>query len=388
MSTPIAVGAGTLLMAGASITVSGLGFQPKALYLCHVSSGSSQLVSTSYFFSQGFAGESGQFSHRVLAFDNVSPTSCQHSTNTNKVADDGSGVTASVTYTSDGFTLTWNAPTNCLMFYLAIGGSGIGAVAGSFDLPTVGATYSVSGIGITPTMLMLINCGSLASGDATMGTGLTNGSAQRALCFRDRNNVSPSNVQSSYATDAVIIGANGGADYKASLASLDAGGFTLNMDVLPAAADVKIGYLAISGVSAQVGSFQQPAATGAQSIDAGIGPGCVLMFPTNLTAAAAGTRANGFVGAAGLTQLTSLACGAASDDSANPSSTARGLQDAEPGLIFNGTPTRLGRANTGSLTGVGFDLNWNVCDGTQRQIAYLAMQRSQNRLLPVLGCGT
>ena len=369
--------AGTFLANTGSTVVTGVGFQPKAVYLFHCSRDTSGAPDTSsYLFSHG-SGASGDnpFATLVNENDAQNPSNIVRADYTNKVATDGGAATATITYDSDGFTLTWSSAPSTRIFFIAIGGSEVHAATGTFNLDSSGATLQqIVGVGFRPQAVVFTHAGSVASSDGTVGWGATDGVNERAITFFDTDNVSPTEVYRTFRRDAVICGAGGGAvDYQASLHSFDVGGFTLNIDDVPAAADVTVGYLAFGGVQAEVGDFVQPTGVGSQSVPVAFDPVAVLMSASPLAAVASGSRGNGFVAAGAIGSSVSGSVCASSDDNLAATNCARRMNSSSALVLGDGGGTVLAEATAGSLAAGAFDLTWGTADATARLIAYLVL---------------
>lgn len=377
---------GTFVANSTSTVVTGVGFQPKAVYLFH----SSRTISgtpdtTSYLFSHG-AGADGDspFVTRISESDNLAVSNPQRGDNNTKIADDGGTRLATITYQSDGFTLTWAlASSGTRFFYIAIGGTEIEAASGTFNLATGGSTQQVTGLGFRPQGIVFIHAGSLAAGDGIMGWGVTDGSNERAITFFDTDNVTVTEVYRSFRRDAVICGAGGGSvEYQASIKSFDNDGFTLNLDDLPTPSDVRVGYLAFGGVQAEVGDFAQPVATGSQSVPVSFDPAAVLLMASPLTATASGSRGNGFVapGAIGPAAAGSV-CDSSDDNLANTNCTRR-LAATSALVIGDGGGTLKAEATAGALASGAFNLTWGTVDANARRVCYLALGGARRKRRP------
>jgi WD40 repeat protein len=287
--------------------------------------------------------------------------------------------------THDGFAVHVNTlGGDRRVHWLAIGGSGVSANVGSFDMSTSAGTQAVTGVGFTPSLVMFsAGTDSVTEGylnnAARFGLGAMTASDQWCMTTFGTGPVNPSDEQGVARTDAALvrIGNTLTTSMLASRSSLDADGFTITKSTAPGAA-VRCGYAALAGADLRVAltSFDQPAATGAQSIT-GIGfePKAELFVSAGRvanTTATAGSRA--LIGAAMSSSNRRVHWGG-SADAVTPTQTGRAINEAAAILHATpgaGTPTTNALADFVSQDADGFTVNWTTADATARQNLVLA----------------
>ena len=301
-----------------------------------------------------------------------------------------------VSMDTDGFTLNWSVwgggtydANGYIVKYIALGGDITNALADTFSLTTAAGNQVVSPPLLTfqPDFIMFLwFTAGAASYDtnlrrAQLGIGFAQSAASQAALVAAGNDNTGNNADKRWQqrTDSSILllsTANPPAQYAvASLVSLNANGFTLSKPTLPAAA-TPIFYLALKGGTHKVGSFKQAIAGGSQTTTGvGFQPEQLILASRNLIATIT------------VDGLGAISIGAA-QSSANSGSLwfqDRSDQDntANQMNMYNSTTdvitlataasTLTGRADFTSFVSDGFTLNWTSTDGTERQIIYWAI---------------
>lgn len=286
-----------------------------------------------------------------------------------------------VSMDADGFTINWTAaPTLAhLVNYLVVGGSDItNARAGTVSLASSGASQAFTGVGFQPDFLLVAHellspLGT--SSTAEMGIGFASSSSdQAAAVIISRDNVGAAATGKWQKSGRVALGmvSDTGADFEAALSSFDADGFTLAVSDLPAATRV-LGYLAIRGGEWKAGiETQQTSATTKDTATAGIDPALVLFAGCNRAANTAieSVTASLSIGAGdGTTEKTSWG---SSVDAADPMQTASYLV-SNKALAHLTADSTVNAAADLSFGTAEFTLNWTTADATAREFMYAAV---------------
>jgi hypothetical protein len=296
---------------------------------------------------------------------------------------------------ADGFTLNWNlngsGTTAYRIAYIALGGEVQGAV-GNFTLNNAVGNQAVTGTGFRPDLLLFLtsDIGNLNANlsNASLGLGFASSSSrQGALVSGGQDNIN-TNIRPRWQqlTDKAVMLVNSGANPptatgQAGLFSMDSDGFTLNVTTASGGANRFVGYLALRGVRAAVGSFNQPTSTSGvinAVADLAFQPTGLMLASRNL--------ASGITLDAG---RTSIGAGGASSGSAASSSNiwfveesgvdtsnTNSYSDASNiiSLGANNTVTNAAQASLSSRFLGGFSLNWAATtDAVARQILYWAI---------------
>ena len=177
-----------------------------------------------------------------------------------------------VTMGADGFTVnvTVAPPATRKILYLALGGDDVTNVKlGYVDVNTSTGAQAITGLGFQPDALIFSGflrgtTENSPAGDTSHTIGVATASAQRASCFFGRNGVPlPVERRAQSASKCILQCNSTQVSSAVSLTTLDADGFTLNVDTAPSST-FRVGYIAIEGINVAVGSFLQPDATGSQ----------------------------------------------------------------------------------------------------------------------------
>ena len=313
---------------------------------------------------------------------------------------------ALTTMDSDGFTLNWSTNNNSayLIHYIALGGDITNAFAGTLSLTTSTGNQSVAGVGFQPDFVMFL--WSYRESPVTYDTNIAGGeiglgfakssTARGALVMASRDNGgNNTNKRWQQRTDSAILmltipNGNPAQDAIADFVSMDSNGFTINKSNAPANT-ASVFFLALKGGNHQVGAFNQPAATGNQSITGvGFRPGQLMLTSFNLIAQT------------GITGGGALSYGAARFPSARGGIWFQDRSDADPSdaniytnntnlftlaqgnaasAANTGNPTINAQADFVSFDANGFTLNWTTTDATARQILYWAIGPTNSDVL-------
>jgi hypothetical protein len=137
------------------------------------------------------------------------------------------------------------------------------AYSGSFNIPVSTGNLSITGLGFMPKVVLFFGGTNVAVtgsiGSATMFFGASTGSGNNHCAFsvRDEDNVGTSSSNRMYSTSHCILrllAATGLVGYSATMVSMDADGFTINVDDASTANSV-VGFLALDVENVEVGSY-------------------------------------------------------------------------------------------------------------------------------------
>jgi len=376
-------------------TISGLGFQPKAIIFFWSRNTINATAAAPRSQGIGFTDCTNQRAVAVAEDDNAGTSNAgRYRTENNVIVILSNGnptVGSRATFTScnaDGFTINWAASEARadIINYIAIGGPDVTNVrAGTFTLAPATGIQNITGVGFQPNFIMFLwgfteTLNSLATG-LEIGMGLAdynNNQGSILNCVRD-NEASNATKYSQQRTDNVILLSTTACaqDALAAFFGFTADGFRLNVSDAPAA-NTPIFYLAIRGGSHAVGNFLQPTATGIQTISGlGFQPNLVLLFSHNKTAAVITLAVPSTFSIGAAISTTSRAAVWGQSRNVDPSNAAVYTDNTKVIIMrtlsgIGGTGTINAQADFNGFTIDGFQLNWTTVDATQRQIIYWA----------------
>ena len=406
---------------GITQTVSGLGFDPKAIILYTVgapSTGTGWVDGSR--IGMGFSDGTNNFSVSTASGDNISvstttPTLANRMMSNNNalilINSSGSVVFSigSVTFGTGQFTLNYNinssASADDIGYYVIGGDDVIAAKAGSFTTPPgmVAGPLSVNSVAFEPEIVFMMgtNQGGINTsntGSAFIFSAATASGEQGVVATMSKHNVSspPASDTARYQRSdkcyAVISQADSNTlAAEASFSSTSATGFTLNFNIPTSSAPIF--YLAIQGGSWKVGNVNQATTAGSQSFTSvGSQPEGLLLF----TAMRPGPETT-------IQQHARLSFGATDGTSQSvlvvserdDSATTRGVRGISSTQIMRGisaegldAPTQtttLVESTFTSFDSTGFTINNTVADpATARMLIYVA-GRTAAATTPVTG---
>ena len=390
----VKVGTFTKITTTGNQTVSGLGFQPKAIIFYWSRTTANATAAAPRSQGVGFTDCTNQRAVAIAEDDNAGTSNAgRYRTESNVIVILSNGtptVGSRATFTScdaDGFKINWavSEARADIINYIAIGGSDVTNVkAGTFTLAASTGIQNITGVGFQPDFAMFLQGFTEAvdtvSAGLEMGMGFAdynNNQGSILNCVRD-NQANNSTKYSLQSTDNVILLSSTACaqDALAAFDGFSSDGFSLNVSDAPAAA-TPIFYLAIKGGSYQVGNFLQPTATRTQTISGlGFQPNSVVLFSHNQLAGTALTAPSTFsIGAANAT--TSRAAVWGQSRNVDPSQTAVYTDNSKIMIMrtlsgTGGAGTIDAQADFAGFTSDGFQLNWTTVDITPRQIIYWA----------------
>jgi hypothetical protein len=375
-------------------TITGLGFQPKAIIFYWSRNTANATAQVPRSQGIGFTDCVNQRAVAIAEDDNAGTSNAgRYRTESNVIvilSNGGPTVGSRATFTScdaDGFTIDWaeSEARADIINYIAIGGPDVTNVkAGTFTLAASTGIQNITGVGFQPDFAMFLwgfteALDSLATG-LEMGMGFadySNNQGSILNCVKDAEATNRTKYSQQRTDNVILLSSTACAqDALAAFNGFTADGFSLNVSDAPAAA-TPIFYLAIKGGSHAVGNFLQPTATGVQTISGtGFQPNLVVLFSHNQAAGTALAAPSTFsIGAANAT--TSRAGVWGQSKNVDPSNAAVYTDNTK--IIIMRTLSKTGgvgtinaQADFYGFTSDGFQLNWTTADATQRQIIYWA----------------
>ena len=390
----VKVGSFAKITTTGSQTISGLGFQPKAIIFYWSRNTSNATAQAPRSQGIGFTDCTNQRAVAIAEDDNAGTSNAgRYRTESNVIVILSNGtptVGSRATFTScnsDGFTINWavSEATADIINYIAIGGPDVTNVkAGTFTLAASTGIQNITGVGFQPDFAIFLwgftEAVDTASAGLEMGMGFadySNNQGSILNCVKDGDAKNSTKYSLQRTDNAILLSSTACAiDALAAFNGFTSDGFSLNVSDAPAAA-TPIFYLAIKGGSHAVGNFLQPTATGVQTISGtGFQPNLVVLFSHNQVAGTALAAPSTFsIGAANAT--TSRAAVWGQSKNVDPSNAAVYTDNTK--IIIMRTLSGTGGAGTinaqadfNGFTSDGFQLNWTTVDTTQRQIIYWA----------------
>lgn len=372
-----------------SQSITGVGFQPKAVIFT-VTSRTSNGVNTGVDYCYGIAVSST--ARACVGFNsthNVSPSVVNRfSTNAACIQFINTTPTAKLvvdltSLDADGFTLniTTSDSTAYKVGYWAIGGASITNVAlKEFTTKTTTGSQAYTGVGFQPDAMVMISAMTSTQSTATntcllaLGAA-TSSTARWASSIYDVNNQVSTQTRKTQVTDKFINSDNGSTFVSADLTSMDADGFTLNYGTTNGTARY-CWALCLKGGNYKVGAISQKTSTGSQSTT-GIGylPAGLLLASYNSTSSA--TAIADAKISIGYTSGSSamVATWAGEKEASNP--TENGVDFDSTKVIkldtTGASPTTDASASLTSFDSDGWTLNYAAADATAREIVYFAI---------------
>ncbi len=353
-------------------SVTGLGFQPKALiffgFARQEGSGGADFISC-----VGFTDGTSQFVKRAWRDDSSSATAGIWGTNSQTDAciflyTNNAGPIvlegAYVSFDADGFTLNWSTTDSSIHYhYIALGGD-ISVKAGTMSVSAVG-TASVTGVGFTPTGIMFVP-------DYYHGMGWSDSelSSVSAGFAADTNGSGTIRWSKGWqSSDYPILTRDhlGTVNISAVVDSYDADGFTVTTNSL-IASPISVPYLAVSNCLVKCGTSTQYTAIGNTTLP-GVNPALAMLGSFGHQAnSGAVSDSKHCLGASDGTNQGSICItdleGAANNVSKNNLSATHAIE------IRDATTSSVQGSATCSLSNSGATLAWDSTDSVERQIWY------------------
>jgi hypothetical protein len=286
-----------------------------------------------------------------------------------------------VSMDSDGFTINVTTGQAVVVNYLAIGGSGVSAKAGTFDQPTGTGNFATTGVGFAPKAVLFgvgpLTNNELLTGNGSQTLGMASGTSNFG-CASVNIFTTPSQANSFInSTRRLIapINQSGAEDSKSTLVSFDADGWTNNF-VQGVPTTTRVGYLALGGsVSYDVSILARPTSTGSQSkTGLSFKPSSLLMVcPGHASSTTAATVIKWGLGATDGTNQ--VATGWYDPNASTATTTPIVTNKTTKALLNPGTTSGsvLAEAGITSFNTDGYTLNWTTVDGVAAEYMVLAI---------------
>lgn len=382
-----------------SQTVSGVGFQPKAVLL-FATKNATLGSAVHYNIALGYATSSTQEA-TVASSDTDAVTTTvnrRSSSNADTITFEtfaGTGLEADFTsFGADGFTLNWTAVNNGVdIQYVAWGGTDLTNVrAGTFNQALVTGNQAVTGVGFQGEFGIFLHSNLAVdesdSNNAQIGIGAAVSSSSRwAQNWLMSNGVTTSvAVGTQVSTACITLNSQFGIVYRADFVSWDSDGFTINNSTVDGEAN-RIHYLVFKGGQYKLGAFDQPGSTGNQAV-AGVGftPKGVLLSSYNHAAnVSQQNHARTSIGI-GIDSTNSRSMWAGSSNGVTTTVADQLISSKVIVLATEGTPTTNAQADYVTNDSDGFTVNWTTVDATSRQVMYMAFagEPAAVNIVPVL----
>lgn len=375
-----------------SQAITGVGFQPKALFLWMGGNLISGSFAAGSSFSAGFtSGASDSFSVNTCCADNVSPSNTRRrmALKVLSVTDPDGTLLAEcdlTSFDSDGFTLSWttNNAFGYIIHYLALGGSDLtNAKVIPWQMPTTDTTKAVTGVGFQPDIVFTLQASGIGSSalpqqlaTATFGFGAMTASDQWCNFFLSEDNVNPTDTYRQQRTDAMLSACNvsGTQTYLATYLSMDADGFTTTFTGTDGTAH-RLGSLCLKGGSYKIGNGTKPTGAAPQTqtfTTTGFTPTGYLLTSHQFTAGSTiASNARIGIGASDGTVEQSVAM-TDTDNLATSSVDNIGKTDKVFVKCNNNTTTVDAEADDGNFSAGSFDISWSTNDAIATQILFAA----------------
>lgn len=376
--------------ANGNYSVTGLGFQPKAIvfFLQFDFSSDSELTDSCYGY--GFAVSSTERAAcGYVGRNNFSPSDiatvynnsgCLHLVRTN-----GLDLLAAdfVSMDTDGFTINVTAAdaTGTKIGYLALGGSDLSQVAvrqHSSDGTT--GVQSYSGVGFQPTSALVIGTGGPPfadglgqNGDGGIFFGAATNSAQGCVgCFVGEGFNPTTSATYQHAGRLIAVPTTAaGTRLEATFQSFDTDGMTLDWQ---AAQVNRFHVLYMRGPTVKIGTETQKTSTGTKTTNIGFQPKGMLFLSGGVTTGGSPSDSVSlsFGATSGSTARSSMWM--EDRDNVSGSSVCRRYFASNKALVFRTAGSTQAAADLSSFDADGFTLDWSTADATAREFLYIAVR--------------
>ncbi len=376
---------------GNQVIAHGLGTTPKAM-IFWTTGRNNEAFGTSFHYS--FGATDGTTSRcSSAASQNAAGTSNASrriSTTPITIVEWGETVIAEASFGSwnaTNITLNWTTNNNqgYVIHFVAIGGTDVQAKVLGWTMPTATGNFSVTGTGFRPDVVIHSHVGSGYTG--AIGSSATNAGIATGIMDTDGDlwssevfivdGAGTSDTQRHQRTDACFTAIDNGLGVtkRATLASMNANGFTLNFSTANGNAANAFS-LALKGLNSHTGSFNKTtAAAPASQTITGVGFTPTFVWFSSFMDTAEGApvdEARYGVGASdGTTEGSSTF-----QDTNNLNTTSVDSIDKTSKVFMkvdNNTPTINAEADFTSFTATGFTINWTTNDNVATQILYFVL---------------
>lgn len=392
---------GTFLRSGTSQSITGVGFQPKAVILI-ATSATVNAFEADYKFVIGFASSTTaarQRSYSAMGWDAKGPADVDSGYDSTSVYNMQTGgadfdETGQITALgADGFTVAWTGTAfGFTITYICIGGTDVtNTFASALTAPSSTGNQAITGVGFQPDCVIMVGTNVVADSnvDPDIGAfcvGFANKDLEQGVCacagVEDVATMDNARYQRTDKCLAMFNDANMSAlTHEASLTAVGVDGFTLNYTTANVASK-RVMYLALKGGRYKIGSLVSPIVGTppvVQSITTvGFQPrGLMLMSIGNVASTSIQTHSRISFGAAN--SATSRFCNwTANQDAGSEGVSASRIDNnqvirvSDEAATHTSTTTQALADMTGFVTG-GYNLSWSVRDTVNAfQVIYLA----------------
>lgn len=395
MALSVKVGTFNARTTTGSQSITGVGFQPKALLLGV--GGQASPGTNSAIMRLGF-GMSTSTVSRVL-----STAARGGGTTTGNVNGENTMAAAAIrllntfgvvhfnalltSFDADGFTLNYDiigtSPSAWLIGYMALGGTDIDVAVGDFLLTTSTGDQDITGLPFAPDAVLMAhtNQGSalpyINRTNAIFGMGVGVSTTQRwASIFSDRDQVLPTESARYQRSDRCLVGltAAHAIDFEADYSGALVNGFRVNKSDAPAA-DVRVAYLAIKGATFSAGLETQRTSIGTKSTTVTGTPKVAFFFGNLKTAGTTVDTASDAAFSLGFDDGTGRwAVDGASDDNVSTVRVVNSVSDVRTIVAHDPvTPSLTALGTNVAFTSNTMTIDWTTADATAREFGYLAI---------------
>ena len=379
-------------------SITGVGFQPKAIIFFGASVGVLPLTTGTMLFTFGMAVSSTSRMAMSVCSDDAVATSAAARRNDNTKCYTAINPTGTVlrafdfvSFDADGFTidLTTNDNDRPIIAYIALGGDDLtNASIVQFTAGGAGA-QAVTGAGFQPDAVLFFSANIESAPPVTttaslMTMGWATASAQGSLGLVSLNGQAAAATSHGQTDDQCYLAVLSDAVYRAAtLDSMDADGFTVTWTT--GVANARIWALCLKGITVAAGSFNQPSTTGNQNITAtSVTPQLVLVMSANDASNSDGEANLSISFGAATSSSARHSCWCGDNDAADPMQADRDQDDTALIKYFTpGTPTQVAEADFGSFDQNSFTINWSSVDATARIGLFLVMGAAASASVPI-----
>lgn len=374
-------------------SVTGLGFQPKAILFWGAGT---QTVSGSQANARVMFGMATDSGHRGVLWDGSANnhvasltsedwqfTRCISFWTENGATPTMGAIADFVSNDSDGFTVavTTGDGVAYMVNYLAIGGSSLtNALVSSATISNTTGLKTLTALPFAPDAIITLNNSRKAAfatiSDATMSLGFVDLVSTNASSFQDPN-AAGTTTSNFYQRNRFVVGMNGAVlNEESTHVSFDSGGETANYTTAPGGNRLVI-YLALKGASVANGTFQQPTSNGNSQITGlSFRPASVFFVSadsTPVTAVTANARfslgsmdENGHQASSWL----GMKNGVTTTNTSSDVDTTKTIKMMTEG---GASPTVNASASYTSMNSDGFTVTWGTTDASAREVIYWAI---------------
>lgn len=385
-----------------TVTVTGVGFTPKIVFILAAESTTWDTFTTPIYHVVGVAVGSGIGQQRTQSvgaeWDGVA--FFDHNTRRERR---GGEVISEITpafgfaqqfaalssFNSDGFVISFSLVAGIRNYsYLALGGSDLSVAIGTTNWPTSTGNQAVTGVGFQPSVVWFTAGTDFISGESSThpGGAISHGwidqdGRQGCSGWHNRANVTTADNHRYQRTDkciAVHDSTAGTIVGEAEAVSMDSDGFTINWTTAPAAV-AGYSWVALGGIVGHVGSLTQPTSTGTQDVT-GLDTTPIVTLLQSAGAVASSSLQDSVRYSLGWGDASASGSLWSGDNDATTLGTNRANRRlSNTSAVIAAAPTGISAGTLEAAAAVDsfaanqFTLNWTTADATGREVLYLAL---------------